>query len=222
MTAQEVVEDALAELGVHQAEEPLQTVELNRGLRALNRMVKAWQAEGVMCWTYAEGSLTLADSDGSYSFAAGGDFVTVPFEITQMRVSHDGGNEIEMVRLSREDYYRLPNRTVEGFPTQFYYDRQRDSGTLYVWPEPDDALYDVTFTYRRIIMDLDAGANNFDIPQEWYEALVFGLARRLIGPYGASGKPVASRIIAEAERSYAIVKGFDVGEGMGSVTIVPA
>lgn len=221
-TGTELVQDALAELGVHQAEEPLAAVELAAGLRALTRMFLAWETQGIGGWTYTEGSLTLADSDGSYSFASGGDFVTVPFDIMQVRVSHDGGNEIEMMRLSREEYYRLPNRTVEGFPTQFFYDRQRDSGTLYIWPEPDDALYDLTFTYRRRIMDMDASADNFDLPPEWHEAIVFGLANRLVGRYGMAGKPAAARVQMMAERAYQQVLSFDIAEGNGSVSILPA
>src|SRR5690606_15570708 len=114
----------------------------------------------------------LTDSTGSYDFGTGGDFTTVPFEITQVRVSHNGGNEIEMIRMSREDYHRLPNKTTEGYPTQWFYDRQRDDGTLYLWPEPDDGNYDITFTYRRRIMDIDAGSDDYDLPPEWEEAIV--------------------------------------------------
>jgi hypothetical protein len=220
-TANELVVDALELLGIKGEEEPLQAYELERGLKWLNYMLKAWQAEGVMAWTLTEGSLTLADSDGSYSFAVAGDFTTVPVDILQVRISHDGGSEIEMNRLSREDYYRIPTRTSEGFPTQYYYDRQRDSGTLYVWPEPDDALYDLTFTYRRRIMDMDAGSNNFDLPQEWYDAIVNGLALKLVPIYGKSGTPRAAEIRQNASDAYKVVSGFDVDEGESSIFIGP-
>jgi len=221
LTANQLIVSALELLGVKGEEEELTQVELERGLRWLNIMLKAWEADGTMAWTLTEGSLTLADSDGSYSFASGGDFTTVPFEITQMRVSHDGGNEIEMWRLSREDYYRIPNRTNEGFPTQWYFDRQRDSGTLYIWPEPDDALYDVTFTYRRRIMDMDAASDNFDLPQEWYHALVYNLALKLVPIYGKSGTPRAAEIRQEAADAYNSIRGFDLSEGEASIFILP-
>lgn len=221
-TANELVVDALELLGIKGEEEPLQAYELERGLKWLNYLLKAWQVDGVMAWTLTEGSLTLADSDGSYSFAAAGDFTTVPVDIQQIRVSHDGGAEIEMTRLSREDYYRIPTRTSEGFPTQYYYDRQRDSGTLYIWPEPDDALYDITFTYRRRIMDMDASTDNFDIPQEWYTAIVYGLALKLTPIYGKSGTPRAAEIRQEAADSYDSVRAFDIDEGESSLFMVPA
>ena len=221
-TAEELIVDALELLGVKAEEEPLQAVDLDRGLKWLNYLLKALQPDGAMAWTLTEGSLTLADSDGSYSFASGGDFTTVPLDITQVRISHDGGNEIEMTRLSREDYYRIPTRTAEGYPTQYYYDRQRDSGTLYIWPEPDDALYDITFTYRRRIMDMDASANNIDLPQEWHLAIVAGLAALLILPYNKSGTPRAQEVRQMAADALNSVKAFDMDEGETSMFILPA
>lgn len=219
-TAQEIITDALAELGVAEDEEPLQAIDLERGLRALNRMLKAWQADGVMAWTYAEGSVTLTQGDVDYVFGTGGDFTTVPFEILDARITR-GNSTLPMHRLSREEYFAFPNRTNQGYPTQYFYDRQRASGTLYVWPAPDATAATVSFTYRRVIMDLDAGANDFDLPQEWHEALVFGLAKRLVGAYSMAGKPAAARVEQEAERTYLTVKAFDVAEGDNSITMTP-
>ncbi len=219
-TAQEIIQDALTELGVGADEEPLEAVDLTRGLRALNRMLKAWQADGVMIWTYAEGELTTVLDQASYEFGAGGDFTTVPFEILDLRINR-GGNDLPMNRLSREDYYALPNKATSGYPTQFYYDRQRDGGRLYLWPAPDTGLGTLKFTYRRAIMDVDSGANDFDVPQEWMEALVFGLAKRLVGAYSKAGSADEARVEREAERTYQVVKGFDIGEGVGSIKIRP-
>lgn len=219
-TAQEIIQDALAELGVVADEEPLEAVALERGLRALNRMLRAWQADGVMIWTYAEGELTTVLDQGAYEFGAGGDFATVPFEFVDLRINR-GGNDLPMNRLSREEYYALPNKANRGYPTQFYYDRQRDKGLLYLWPTPDTGLGTLKFTYRRAIMDMDSGANDFDVPPEWMEALVFGTAKRLVGAYGMAGKPEAARVEQEAERTYAVVKGFDVAEGIGSIRMTP-
>jgi hypothetical protein len=219
-TAQELIVDALAELGVLAEEEPLEATDLNRGLRIMTRMLKAWQADGVMIWTYAEGQLTAVLGQAAYVFGTGGDFATVPFDILDLRINR-GSNDLPMSRMSREEYYALPNKTTRGYPTQFYYDRQRDSGSLYVWPAPDTGLGTLKFTYRRTIMDMDSADNNFDLPQEWHEALVFGLAKRLVGAYSMAGKPEAARVEKEAAAAYLVVKGFDIGEGKGSLSITP-
>lgn len=219
-TAQQLIIDAMAELGISEDEEPLEDIDLQKGLRALNRMLKAWQADGVMVWTLTEGMLALVYDQGAYAFGAGGVFTSVPFEIAEMRINRNG-NDLPMNRLSRDEYMALPNKTARGYPTQFYYDRQRSGGTLYLWPTPDIGVGTVKFTYSRIIMDMDAGANDIDLPQEWHEAIVFGLAARLVGTYGMAGKPAAGRVEKMAAETYQTVKGFGLGEGQASVRVTP-
>lgn len=221
LTAAEIIEEARREVGIQADEEPIDAQALVTGLRTLNRMLKAWQAEGVMCWTLTEGTLTLVASDESYVFGSGGTFTTVPLEITSIRINR-GSNDIPMFRMSREEYFDLPNKTITGYPTQFYYDRQRSGGTLYVWPAPDATAGTLKFTYRRIIMDVDASNNDLDLPQEWYDAIIFGLAKRLAGHAWLLGTEDGKRVMVEAERSYMVVKGFDIGEGTGSISITPA
>lgn len=221
-TAQQLIVDAMAELGIAEDEEPLQQVDLEKGLRALNRMLKAWQADGVMIWTLDEGTLTLAQGQAEYSFGPGADFTERPFDLSDdMRINRSG-NDLVMARLSRDEYMALPNKAVQGYPTQWYYDRQRDTGVLRVWPAPDAAAGTLKFTFRRVIMDMDGAEDDIDLPQEWHEAIVFGLADRLVGMYGMAGKPAALRVREEALRTYQVVKGFDVGEGRAPVRVIPA
>lgn len=219
--ASALVADALAELGVLAEEEPLEAVDLNRGLRTMTRMLKAWQADGVMTWTMTPGTFALVTGQEAYDFGAGGDFTTIPLDIDDVEINR-GTNDLPMCRLSREEYRSLPNKTTQGYPTQFYYDRQREGGVLYVWPAPDTTGGTLKFTYRRLIMDMDASANNMDLPQEWHEAVIFGLADRMVGAYGVVGTPEAARVKKEADRSYLVVKGFDIGEGKGSLSVTNA
>lgn len=219
--AEELIEDARAELGILAEEEPLDSAELERGRRMLNRMFKAWETDGVYAWTYTEGTLTLTAADGSYTFQSGGDVTTVPLDITHMRITRSS-IDLELTRMTREEYQSLPVKTTQGQPTQWFYDRQRDSGTLYLWPVPDSLAGTLKFTYRRRIMDMDSGSNDFDFPQEWYEAITYGLANRMIGPYGKAGTPEAQRVEREALRSYLVVKSYDAGEAENSIYMRPA
>lgn len=221
LTAADLIEEARRKIGIQADEEPLAAQELVTGLRALNMMLKTWQADGVKCWTLTEGQLTLTQGNVDYTFGAGGDFTIVPLEITSIRINR-GGNDIPMFRMGREDYFDLPNKTAEGYPTQFYYDRQRSGGTLYVWPAPDVTAGTLKFTYRRIIMDVDQSADDLDLPQEWYEAIMYNLAKKLGENAGLLGTNEGKSVVVEAARTYAIVKDFDVGEGMGSISIRPA
>lgn len=220
LSGNEIIIEARRKIGVHDDEEPLEAQDFLTGQRAMTMMLKTWQAEGVMCWTLTEGTLTLVASTESYLFGAGGAFTTVPLEITSIRINR-GSNDIPMLRLSREDYYDLPNKTNTGYPTQFYYDRQRSGGTLFVWPAPDASAGTLKFTYRRLIMDMDSSVDTPDVPQEWLDAMVYGLAKRLGENYGLTGTPDYQAVSAEAARTYLVVKGLDIGEGQGSIRILP-
>jgi hypothetical protein len=227
LTAADLIEEALRKVGIAADEEPIEAQTLVSGLRALTMMLKSWQIDGVMTWTLTDGTLALVGgavgvSRNSYTFGSGGDFTTVPLDITDdMRITRST-SEIPMCRMSREDYMRLPNKTTTGYPTQWYYAKGRTGGTLYVWPSPDTAGGTLHFTYRRMIMDADAGPNDIDVPSEWYEPIMYGLADKLQEGSGFASTVEGRKITLEAQRLYSVVKGYDIGEGMGSISIVPA
>ena len=220
-TANELITDALELLGVKAEEEPLQNVELVRGIKWLNYLLKAWQTDGVMAWTLTEGSFALTQGDHDVVFGPAGTVTAVPLDIQDMRINR-GGNDLQMTRLSRDAYFSLPNKTTQGYPTQYFYDRQRDTGTLYLWPAPDSAGGTVSFTYRRRIMDITNSTDDFDIPQEWSLAMVTGLAALLIPIYGKSGTPRGQEIKEMAAQAYESVKAFDIDEGESSMFVYPA
>ena len=220
LTAVQLITEARALLGILAEEEPLQATDLNRGILHLNLMIKAWQADGPFEWTKTEGSFTLVQGDADYVFGSGGTVTTVPFDITDVRITRNS-IDLPMEEMSREQYRALPNKASEGRPTQWFYDRQQGNGTLYVWPTSDSALGTIKFTYRRMIQDIDASTNDLDFPQEWFEALLYGLADRLTLPYGKAGTPVAASLASLAAGNFTRVMAQDAGEGRGSISIVP-
>jgi hypothetical protein len=219
----ELVAGALSRLGVLAEEEPLQAFELARGLRYLTQMLKTWQADGLSGWLHTRDTLALVSADADYVFGSGGSFATVVFDIVSVEVSNNGNPYVPLRKISRAEYYRKPVRTTSGQPTEFFFDRQRDNGTLYLWPVPDTDDFDITFTYRRRIMDMDLGAENADLPPEWEEAIEYGLAERLAFPYGIinSNPTLYAAVKSEAARTYAIVKAFDVEQDGGEISILP-
>lgn len=221
LSAGQLVEEARELCGIHADEEPTEAHEQVRGIRAMNMMLKEWQASGVMCWTLGEGTFTLIQGQAAYVMGAGGTFTTVPFDITEMRITRNNSS-IPMHELSRDEYMALPNKITQGYPTQFYYQRARSGGTLYVWPTPDTALGTLNFTFRRVIMDMDNAASNIDLPQEWHQAIVYNLAVKLMPRYGFAGTPEFQLVMAEAKKSYDIVRDFDTAQGVGSISVMPA
>lgn len=219
-TGADFITDALNLLGVLAEEEPMQAYDLARGLRFQTRMFKQWEARGIGSWLRTEGTLALVASTASYAFGAGGAFATIPFDITDARITRSS-QRLPMTRMTREQYYALPNPTITGYPTQYFYDRQLTGGTFYVWPAPDATAGTVTFTYRRRIMDMISGPDNADIPPEWEKAIVENLAYDLIAVYGKAGSDEAAKIAKDAPLSFAVIQGFDTAESEGSISIMP-
>ncbi len=221
MTALEIIKAARMKIGIHASEEPLADHEAVEGRRTLNMMLKAWQADGVTATFETEGQFNTVHGQSAYSFASGGDFTTVPINITDVRIAR-GGADLSMAELSREEYLAIPLKTTQGYPIQWFYDRQRENGSLYVWPAPDSTAGTLKFTYIRRIMDMDSNTNNIDLPQEWYEAVIYNLADRFAEDYGLVNTETAIKVSAKAQIAYETVKGFNTGQYRGSIRIVPA
>lgn len=220
LTAIDLVKEARSKIGIHETEEPLSAADATAAIKTLNIMLKAWQVEGVSFSQYTEGSIALTQSDYDLVFGSGGDFATVPFDIIDVRITRNS-IDTPMIELSRKEYYDLPVKTNEGFPTQWYYDRQRNGGTMYLWPAPDATAGTLKFTYMAQIDDMDANADSLDLPTEWYEAVVYNLADRLSENYGLINTPLGQRVAQKAMEKFMLVRDFDVGEGEGSIMIVP-
>ena len=90
-------------------------------------------------------------------------------------------NEIPMARLNRDDYVNLPNKAFEGRPLQFWVDRLLNNPVLYLWPVPSAQFVtaQVVVWVKRYIMDVGTMTQEIEVPQRWYDAIVYVLAARL-------------------------------------------
>lgn len=106
-----------------------------------------------------------------------------------MYVTGTGLNQSErqLRALSREEFFRLPNKNQVSTPTGFYYDPQIGVGKLYLWPKPSDPEGYLKIYFERTLEDFDSSSDEPDFPQEWYDALIYGLAARLGPAFGRAG-----------------------------------
>jgi hypothetical protein len=92
----------------------------------------------------------------------------------------NNSREIQMSRLNRDDYTNLPNKNfTANQPYQFWFDRNVPVPNIYMWPTPSDPFIQMTVWYSRQIMDVGALTDELEIPQRWYEAILFMLAHRM-------------------------------------------
>jgi len=99
-----------------------------------------------------------------------------------LRELYIGNNsrEIQMSRLNRDDYTNLPNKNfTANQPYQFWFNRTIPQAGIYLWPVPSDPFIQMTVWYSRQIMDVGDLSGELEIPQRWYEAIVFMLSHRM-------------------------------------------
>jgi hypothetical protein len=88
--------------------------------------------------------------------------------------------EIMMARLNRDDYTNLPNKNfTANQPYQFWFNRQIPQSQITLWPTPSNAFVQMTVWYSRQIDDIGALNNQIEIPQRWYQAIQYMLAREM-------------------------------------------
>jgi len=185
----ELISGALRICGaIAQGETPTAT-QITEAAEALNMLVKAMEADGMPLWAMKEYNVPLTASTTSYRIGLSQTINTPkPLKIIQAMLRNTVTNiDIPMLGLTRTDYNILGNKTTEGLPIQWYYDVQNTYGDLKLFPTPDataQASYVVRIVYQRPFEDFDAASDEPDFPQEWFDALKFGLADRLAPEYG--------------------------------------
>jgi len=125
-----------------------------------------------------------------------------PNELLELyRRDYDSVVDVPLIRLSRTDFFTLSDKDTTGTPVNYYYDPQLTSAVLHVWPTAGN-----TFTSNSVFIanikkpfdDLDNANDDFEFPQEWYEAIVYGLAERLAPMVGY---PLPDRQMLKMEAS---------------------
>lgn len=91
--------------------------------------------------------------------------------------------------IGHDEYFDLPIKTSGGRANQFYYDKLLSgstpyTGTLYLYPRPDDVNVIITFSFQEPLSDITNTTDYADFPQEWGFCLVFNLACELAYQYG--------------------------------------
>lgn len=208
----EIVLAALKKIGVVDKDEPIDSQDQTDAIEALDFMLKSWQLRGVRLYTVASHSQSVADATSNYT-------ITPKLHNIQTATWKDSaGLETEMIRITDDEYRRLPDKDAAGRAVQYYYDRQKETGTLYVWPvltTADSETIEIRGT--REVEDISASTDVVDCPAEWYEAVVYGLAARLADDFEVTGE-TANRVTLRAEQLRAEAEGWDREE---SVFIMP-
>lgn len=147
---------------------------LDAARTATNMMFTRWSNQGVNLWQVDLVTVSLVQGTATYSVDAN--------TVTMLDAYIESGSpaiDRVILPISRTEYASYPNKTQQGFPTTFWFDRLL-SPTVTLWPVPDGTQ--TYLKYYRVIRLQDAnltGTQELDIPPIWLEAMAYGLAERL-------------------------------------------
>jgi len=136
-----------------------------------------------------------------------------PFNVYSAVRQSEDDLDVPMFYLSYEDYFQLPNKTIEATPINYNYDRQLNTGRIVIWPVPIDVKYRMKITISKKIEDFDSVANTPDWPQEWEQALVSNLAIRVAPAYGKANDRNFQLLQLQANDDLKLASSFDSEQG---------
>ena len=138
--------------------------------RSINLMLKDWQNRGVLLWSTSVSSVTVAASVTAYSL----DSSTV--DALEVVLSRDD-TDIQLTRISPEEYLLIPNKTQTGRPMQYSIRRGVDNPTMSVWPIPENSTDILKMEIISELMDVNKSAGqNADMPKRFLPPLTCGLS----------------------------------------------
>lgn len=217
-----IIKGALRKVGALAQGQTPSTNDVNDAAEALNNLVKAWMADGMPLWKIATYNFNLTNGNNTYRIGLGETLATAkPLKIIQAWTRDTSGVDIPLQIKTLYDYNRLSNKSAVGMPIQLTYHPQRVFGDIYVYPTPDATIaaeYDVYIRYQAPYEDFDAANNEPDFPQEWFQALIYGLAYVLAPEYGI---PLEERLVLKQDMQMFKAEALSAGSEEGSMFIQP-
>jgi len=138
--------------------------------RSINLMLKDWQNRGILLWSTSTTTVTVVASTTSYDLS--GSTINA-LEVVLRRSNTD----IQLTRITPEEYLIIPAPTQTGRPTQYSIRRGRDNSVMSVWPIPENSTDELIIEIVSELEDVDKSADqNADLPKRFLPALTCGLS----------------------------------------------
>ena len=162
---------------------------------AANMVAASFSNRGVNLWQVDLVTVPLVQGTSTYSVDPSTVMILDGYVTTG-----SGTTAIDRIIMpvSRTEYASYPNKTQQGWPTTFWFDRL-PAPTVTLWPVPDGN--EVSFSYYRLRQIQDANftsGQTVDVPYLWMEAFAYALAFRLALIWSPDKVPMLKPIADEA------------------------
>lgn len=175
-------------------------------IRSLNLELQSWSNRGPNRWQIELASVPLIEGVATY---------VLPEDTVYILESYIRTNSGETTQTDRivtpmsvNDYAAIPNKTSEGLPTVYWFDRQI-TPRITMWEVPDNNgpyLFQY-YRMRRIQDAYPTNGQNVDIPYRFLDAICAGVAARLARKYAPA---MVADLKMEAQESWNMAAGEDV------------
>ena len=163
--AAEVIQEAYERCGLQE----VTGKDLRTAVRSMNLLFAEWANRGLNLWTVTLGTQSTTASDNDYSLA------TNIIDVLEVSLRDSNNIDQSLTRISRSDYHLLPNKSSEGKPAQFYFERTT-TPTLFLYPTPDLSTYTVRYYFLKRLDDIDLPSDDPNVSFRFLPCLVAGLA----------------------------------------------
>ena len=165
MDIDEVIQEAMEMIGgeVTLGEEP------RSARRSINLLLQDWQNRGIQLWTINTTAVTVTTSVTAYSLDAHN------IDVIEAVVNRDN-IDLQLERISMEEYLKIPRKGQTGRPTQYAVRRERDNPEVYLWPIPENSTDKIKFETVKYFQDVSRSSQTADISRRFYPCLTAGTA----------------------------------------------
>jgi hypothetical protein len=184
-------------LGLGQSLEGGDTVDI---LSDLNDMIAQWRRKDWLIFHLLDLAKVWDGRTTAYTVGPGGDFnITLRPEKIRgafLRQIVNVGLPIDYplkVIYAREQYNNLALKTLVSFSKYLFYDPSFTGAGLanaFLYPVPNASIYEIHITVPEVLAAVTA-VDNVSLPEEYFAALKFNLAKRVRQAYGKGMKPDA-------------------------------
>lgn len=218
VTRNEIISASLRLLGVLEEGAVPNAAAIENASMVLNLLIKDWMTDGIKLWTVNEIVLPLVNNQTSYTLGedSTNDLVTPrPLRVIQAILRNNSVNptvDMPMTIISEQEYNILGSKKSQGNVNTVMYKPYVTHGVLKVFLTPNQQVaqdYTLHLNVQRPIEDITSSNQTFDFPQEWYQALRWGLASELSADYGLDLQR-AALVIQRAEMYKERLMAWDV------------
>lgn len=139
--------------------------------RGINLLLTDWQNRDVNLWCVSTTTVSVTASTSSFS-------LSIPIEdVLEAVIQETSTTDLKLTRITMEEYLLIPNKSQTGRPSQFAVRRNREGITVNIWPL-DTSVSTLKLEVIRRHQDVDAAAQDVDVPRRFFPALCAGVAYR--------------------------------------------